>query len=169
MRTQEQPTRKIEIDFLYIDFDVCARRWGTDANLDAALHTVQAVLESTGAEVTVRKTLVDSEAKAMALGFLSSPTIRINGRDILVELRETPMIVDAILGAVYGSREDKPAQAVPASMPENPERFFTARTANANSACCSAQERSSCCDPAQQPACCAPPAGTAQAAGCGCR
>lgn len=89
MTTQKQTTRKIEIDFMYIDLDVCMPCRGTDANLDAALQTVQAILESTGTQVSVRKTLVDSETKAMQLGFVSSPTIRVNGRDIALELRES--------------------------------------------------------------------------------
>lgn len=89
MTTPQKLNRKIEIDFMYIDLETCTRCRGTDANLEAALQAVQGVLESAGAEVLVRKTLVDSESKAMALGFVSSPTIRVNGRDIALELRES--------------------------------------------------------------------------------
>jgi hypothetical protein len=201
MTTHEQRTRKIEIDFMYIDLEICTRCRGTDANLEAALQAVQVVLESTGAEVAVRKTLVDSEIKAMELGFVSSPTIRVNGRDIALELRESscqscgeacgcdgqidcrvwvfqgqehtvapvPMIVDAILSAVYGNKEDMPSPSVPTPVPENLKRFFAAKTAKASSACCNAEEQSTCCEPAQKPTCCAPPVETAQPGGCGCR
>ena len=50
---------------------------------------VQQVLQASGAEVSVHKVLVDSEATARKLRFISSPTIRVNGRDIALELRET--------------------------------------------------------------------------------
>jgi hypothetical protein len=42
-----------------------------------------------GVTVSVTKTLVASEAQARALGFVSSPTIRINGVDIAGELVES--------------------------------------------------------------------------------
>lgn len=201
MTTPEQRNRKIEIDFMYIDLETCTRCRGTDANLEAALQAVQGVLESAGAEVLVRKTLVDSESKAMELGFVSSPTIRVNGRDIALELRESscqscgeacgcdgqidcrvwiyqgqehtvapiPMIVDAILSAVYGNKEDMPSPSVPASVLENLKRFFAAKAAKASSACCNAEDQSTCCEPAQKPACCGSPGDTANPGDCGCR
>ena len=82
--------KQIEIEFLYLDLDVCTRCKGTDANLETALRTVQKVLQASGTDVTTRKVLVDSEETARKLKFLSSPTIRINGRDIALEFRETP-------------------------------------------------------------------------------
>ena len=47
------------------------------------------MLEAAGVEIVVKKTLVDSEQKAMELGFVASPTIRVNGRDIALQLRES--------------------------------------------------------------------------------
>jgi hypothetical protein len=82
-------TKKVEIDFLHIDLETCTRCKGTDANLSIALDSVAKVLEISGAEVTIRKTLVDSEQTALDLGFVSSPTIRVNGCDIALELRES--------------------------------------------------------------------------------
>jgi hypothetical protein len=203
MTTEMQPTTaiKIEIDFMYIDLEVCTRCKGTDVNLDAALKTVRGVLESAGAEVAVRKTLVDSESKAMELGFVSSPTIRVNGRDIALELRESscascdevcgcegqvdcrvwvyqgkehtvapvPMIVDAILTAVYGTKEEMPVPSRATPVPENLKRFFAAKAAKARASCCSVEEQAACCEPSQKSTCCAPPVETAQPAGCGCR
>jgi hypothetical protein len=81
--------RKITIDFLYVDLSVCERCIGTDQNLESALSEVAGILESSGVEVALRKTLVESEEQAKALGFFSSPTIRINGHDIALELRES--------------------------------------------------------------------------------
>jgi len=42
-----------------------------------------------GIQAQVRKTHVKSERQARALGFVSSPTLRVNGRDIAGELRES--------------------------------------------------------------------------------
>jgi hypothetical protein len=81
--------KQIEIEFLYLDLDVCTRCKETDANLETALRIVQEVLQASGTDVSTRKVLVDSEETARKLKFLSSPTIRINGRDIALEFRET--------------------------------------------------------------------------------
>jgi hypothetical protein len=90
MMTASEPGKKtVVIDFLYLDLEVCERCRGTDANLETALATVGTVLESAGADVRVTRTLVDSEQKARTLGFASSPTIRVNGRDIALEFRES--------------------------------------------------------------------------------
>ena len=81
--------QRIKIDFLYIDLEVCERCIRTNANLEAALSEVSRLLEMAGVEVALRKTLVASEAQAQALGFFSSPTIRVNGKDIALEFRES--------------------------------------------------------------------------------
>jgi hypothetical protein len=44
------------------------------------INSARSVLEAAGVEILVKRTLVDSEQKAMELGFVSSPTIRVNGR-----------------------------------------------------------------------------------------
>jgi hypothetical protein len=81
--------RKLFIDFMYLDLDTCTRCRGTDANLEAALAEVERVLEATGATVSVHKTLVASAEQARMLGFVSSPTIRVDRADIALELRES--------------------------------------------------------------------------------
>ncbi len=81
--------QRIKIDFLYIDLEVCERCIKTNTNLEAALSEVSHILETVGVEVTLRKTLVASEAQAQALGFFSSPTLRVNGKDIALEFRES--------------------------------------------------------------------------------
>jgi hypothetical protein len=82
--------RQLEIEFLFLDLDVCTRCKRTDANLETAFRMLQEVLQTSGTEVSTRKVLVDSEETARRLRFMSSPTIRINGRDIALEFRETP-------------------------------------------------------------------------------
>lgn len=135
--------RPVDIDFLYLDLDSCDRCIGTDASLEAAVANVARLLEVAAVQVSVRKTLVASEAQARELGFVTSPTIRVNNRDIALEMREsrceaeacacnggidcrvwiwqgrefteapTPMIVDAILREVYSRADDPVPVAIP--------------------------------------------------------
>lgn len=82
-------TRELVIDFMYLDLETCTRCRGTDANLEAALVEVKRILDATGVDISVRKTLVGSAEQANALGFVSSPTIRVNDQDVALELRES--------------------------------------------------------------------------------
>ena len=81
--------QELFIDFMYLDLETCTRCRGTDANLEGALAEVGSVLAAADLDVVVRKTLVDSAEQAKALGFVSSPTIRVSGRDIALDLRES--------------------------------------------------------------------------------
>ena len=83
------PTRHLQIDFLYLDLDTCTRCRATDATLLEAIQRTRSALDAAGVTVSVAKTLVASEAQARGLGFVSSPTIRINGVDIAGELVES--------------------------------------------------------------------------------
>ena len=83
------PTRTFQIEFLFLDLDTCTRCHATDATLLEAIERTRPALDSAGVAVNITKTLVASEAQAQALGFVSSPTIRINGIDIAGELVES--------------------------------------------------------------------------------
>lgn len=80
---------RLSIDFLYLDLTTCTRCRGTDRSLETALGAVGDVLAAAGTEVEVNKIHVATAAQARALGLVSSPTIRVNGRDIALELRES--------------------------------------------------------------------------------
>jgi hypothetical protein len=82
-------SQTIAIDFLYLDLDVCTRCIGTNANLEAPLSEVSQILLAADVAVSVTKTLVQSEEQARVLRFFSSPTIRLNGKDISLEFRES--------------------------------------------------------------------------------
>lgn len=84
----DEKRRKINIEFLYIDLSVCTRCQGTESNLEEAVAEVAQVLRATGADVNVEKIHVQTEEQARELGFVSSPTIRINGQDIQLEVKE---------------------------------------------------------------------------------
>lgn len=80
----------LTIDLLVLDLTTCERCVGSDRNIETALDLVRDVLAATGASVEVRRTVVETAEQARALRFVSSPTIRIDGRDIALELHETP-------------------------------------------------------------------------------
>lgn len=84
-----QSTEKLRIDFLFLDLATCTRCLGADRNLEVALSVVGDLLQAVGAEVEVNKVHVRSQEQARALRFVASPTIRVNGDDIALELRES--------------------------------------------------------------------------------
>ena len=79
------------------------------------------------------------------------------------------MIVDAILAAVHGTREDMPMPFRAQLVPENLKRFFAAKAAKAVSSCCNVEEQTDCCESSQKSSCCSPEIEAAQPASCGCR
>ena len=84
-----QTSDTLRIDFLFLDLTTCTRCLGADRSLASALEVVREVLEATGVEVEVGKILVESAEQARALRFVSSPTIRVDGQDVALELRES--------------------------------------------------------------------------------
>ncbi len=136
----ESPGRQVNIEFMYLDLSVCNWCQSTESNLDEAIAEVAQVLKATGVDVNVRKIHVQSEEQARELRFVSSPTIRINGQDIQLEVKEAlcdscgdlcgdtvdcriwtyqgkeytappkGMIIDAILREVYGGPKESMAK-----------------------------------------------------------
>ncbi|UCH51364.1 MAG: DUF2703 domain-containing protein, partial [Chloroflexota bacterium] len=88
MQSDDKTEKNIDIELLYLDLSVCGPCQGTEATFDEAISEVRPVLQDTGFYITVTKTLVENETQAQNLGFVSSPTIRINGHDIQPEVRE---------------------------------------------------------------------------------
>ena len=79
----------LRIDFLFLDLTTCTRCLGAEMSLASALEVLREVLNATGVEVEVTRILVQSEEQARALRFVSSPTIRVDGQDVALELRES--------------------------------------------------------------------------------
>ena len=148
-KASSQPTnekRQIEIEFLYLDLNVCSPCKKAENSLDEALNDVSGILRATGVEVVLKKTHIESMEQAIELGFLTSPTIRIDGRDLQLDFKENhcascsalsgtnvdcriwlyqgneyqsppkAMIIEAVLQEVYGSPRSEPAKIV---RPEN--------------------------------------------------
>ncbi len=99
----EQEKRHIQIEFLYLDLNVCTPCRATDSNLEEALAEVTGLLRATGVEVTVQKTQVESIEQAVEVGFLSSPTIRVGGKDLQFDFKENHC---ATCSALSGTNTD---------------------------------------------------------------
>lgn len=153
---QPEPKRAITIDFLYLDTTICGRCQNTEKALDEAVSSVAVVLNAAGYEVKVNKVNITTEALAISYQFISSPTIRVNGNDIAVELRESvcedcgelcgdtvdcrvwvyngveytappkELIVDAILREVYSPKQGEPERE-DYHLPANLEAYFSAK------------------------------------------
>jgi hypothetical protein len=192
-------TRDVVIDFLYLDLETCTRCRGTDANLETALADVGRVLDAADVDVVVRKTLVTSAEQAQALGFVSSPTIRVNGQDIALELRESNCGECGDLCACAGSVEcrvwvwqgEEHTAAPPAMIVDAILREVYGGAAQAVAAAPPAAlsenlerfftgkaqlvaEASTCCAPAKQASCCEPSekascCGDTSSGSCGCQ
>ena len=91
--------RRIEMDFLFLDLEVCSPCRTTETNIEEALSEVAGILRATSVEVSVNKT----HAKAM--------------------------IIEAVLQEVYGSTYSEPAKIVrPENALENLARFFESKS-----------------------------------------
>ncbi len=149
-----QATKKVAIEFLYLDLNVCERCQGTESNLEAALREVAAVLNAAGYEVVVDKINVTSAELAVQHRFLSSPTIRVNGQDLALDVTETicqdcgslcgeetlcrswlhegveydeppkALLIEGILKAVFGGGQPALAGPEPYVLPANLAKFF---------------------------------------------
>lgn len=84
-----EETRVLNIDLVVIDLTVCARCVPTGDQLGNAVRLLTPVAEAMGIELKYRAIVVQSEDEAKQHALLSSPTIRINGRDIAQDIRES--------------------------------------------------------------------------------
>ncbi len=80
--------RQINIEFLYLDLSTCEPCKTSDENIVSALDEVAAVVRASGIELTLNRIHVETAKQALELGFQTSPTIRINGRDLQLDFKE---------------------------------------------------------------------------------
>ena len=174
---------EVRIEFMFLDLTTCTRCLGTDRSLESALELTREVLAATGVKVEVSKILVESAEQARALRFASSPTIRVNGTDVTLELRESPCgseactdgCGDQIACRVWVHRGQEYTEPPPAMIVEAILREVYGRAGAAGSAAstgsyelpenlerfyagkdAAAGQRDACCSPAKQETCCGP-------------
>ena len=179
--TKQINKRRVVIDFLYLDLSVCEWCKGTDKSLEEALNDISNVLQASGIEVVVNKINVTSEELAIKHKFISSPTIRVNGKDIQMEVRESlcdscgdlcgdnvdcrvwvyngeeytippkALIIEGILKSVYGG-ETIPNEEVEYALPENLKKFYAAM--NEKNKVNNKSDSRSCCSGTGENKCC---------------
>jgi hypothetical protein len=193
---QTTTTDQLRIDLLFLDLERCTRCRGTDASLEAALAVVHDVLAARGTAVEVNKVHVASAEQARELRFESSPTIRVNGRDIALELRESSCgseactdgcgeSIDCRVWVHAGNEYTEPPVALVAdailrevyggavARPEpDPEPYEL--PANLQRFFADEQAAEACCSASEQRSCCEPEdkaecCGAATGGSCGCR
>lgn len=76
------------IEYLYLDLQTCERCIGTDHVLDEVMLTLTPALKLAGYLVEYNKMEMKTAEIAKRYQFLSSPTIRVNGRDICLSVQE---------------------------------------------------------------------------------
>lgn len=180
--TADAPRGVVEIELLAIDLATCTRCTGTLANIEAAIDAVRAVATATGKSIRLTKTLIETEEEARRHRFVTSPTIRVAGRDIVFETREsrcdsctdlcgcdegtscrvwsyqgeehTEAPVGLVVEALLGEIATAPAAAPGAvATAEVPENL---RRFFAGRAAKAAEAAGACCPPAALETCCAP-------------
>jgi hypothetical protein len=87
--TLNDSPRNLNIELLALDLSTCSRCTDSLSNIEQAIVILQPVLAIAGTVIQFQKILVKSEAQAQQLQFISSPTIRVNGRDIISETTES--------------------------------------------------------------------------------
>jgi len=172
--------RQVVIDFLYLDLSVCKWCQGTDKSLEEALNDISNVLQASGIEVVVNKINVTSEELAIKHRFISSPTIRVNGRDIQMEVREKlcdscgdlcgdsvdcrvwvyngeeytippkALIIEGILKSIYGG-ETAVCEDTEYTLPENLKKFY--KSMNQKNKINDNNKKSSCCGSGENKCC----------------
>jgi hypothetical protein len=87
---KEQMSRKVlNVDLLAIDLNTCKRCVPTGDQLKVAVNLLAPVAEVLGIDLRHHEIVVQTPAEAKVHALLSSPTIRLNGRDIVHDIRES--------------------------------------------------------------------------------
>jgi glutaredoxin len=166
----------VVIDFLYLDLSVCEWCKGTDKSLEEALNDISNVLEASDIDVVVNKINVTSKELAIKHKFITSPTIRVNGKDIQMEVRESlcdscgdlcgdnvdcriwvfngeeytippkALIIEGVLKSVYGG-DTLVNDETEYVLPENLKKFYAAMSEKE-------QVNKSCCSGNSENKCC---------------
>ena len=144
--------KTINIDFLYLDLNTCDRCQETETNLDEAVSVFSEVSKCLNYKVLVNKINVNTKELAEVHRFESSPTIRVNGQDILGVVKEnscpacsaisgqetacrvfeydgkafteppTAMILEGILRVLFNKNTDGNTEQF--VLPQNLEKFY---------------------------------------------
>lgn len=80
--------RQVKVDYLYLDLSSCERCQGTERVLTQAVELLTPILSVLDMDITYSKINVINEELAIEHKFVSSPTIRVDGKDLAMEVKE---------------------------------------------------------------------------------
>ena len=162
--------KQVLIEYLYLDLQTCERCVGTDRVLEDVIRTLTPALALAGYSIEYRKLEMTTRELAGKHRFLSSPTIRVNGRDICASVEEnncgccggisgTPvdcrvfsyggetfeippkaMLAEGIFTAVFNSAVE-PQPNAEYALPENLRRFYDGKQSKSICEC----DATGCC------------------------
>ena len=159
----ENESKKLTIEYLYLDLHTCDRCIGTDTVLDEVVTVLWPALELAGYTVDYRKCEMTTAEIAEEYRFLSSPTIRVNGVDIFGDVQESDcgccgdiagVAVDCRVFEYEGKKYEVPTTEILADLilknltatpgcscgtyelPENLKRFYDGKENKAASCSC---------------------------------
>ncbi len=157
--------KQLNVDFLFLDLNTCERCMATDDTLNEAVDELSPILNTLGVNIALNKINIVSPEMAEQFQFISSPTIRINGKDICIEVKENnckdcgdlcgddvacrvfvydgkeynqppkAMIMNELLKAIYIPQQTSTETIY--SLPENLEKFFNGKAASSCEGNCS--------------------------------
>jgi len=162
VEAKKTTSKKIRIDYLYLDLNTCDRCVGTDAVLENVIKKLSPAFALAGYRVLYRKIEIATEQDAVINRFVSSPTIRVNGCDICADVKESDcrccgeisgtqvdcrvfeyngklynippkaMLAEAILKKAFVPAKNKPSDVY--ELPDNLRKFFNGKKKKKN--CC---------------------------------
>ncbi|MGE4485371.1 MAG: DUF2703 domain-containing protein [Oscillospiraceae bacterium] len=160
----EAPEKKVLVEYLYLDLRTCDRCIGTDSVLDEVMAVLTPALKLAGFEAEYNKIEMKTAELAEQHQFLSSPTIRVNGKDICASVKENScgccgeisgtdvdcrvfeyngvtyevppkeMLAEAILRSVFGPHEGG-GSCGGYELPDNLRDFFKGKKSRASCSC----------------------------------
>ena len=133
---QSDEYRQLIIDFLCLNLGTCERCAATEDALDGALEALGPVFNVLRIVPNLNRVDITTRELAEQYRLVSSPTVRVDGVDISVELNEghdhekppAGVIADGILKVLYGQLAA--AEPVPYSMPDDLVHYFDGTTAH---------------------------------------
>ena len=157
-------SKTVLMEYLYLDLNTCERCVGTDQELDDVIMALTPALSLAGYTLEYRKIEMTTREIATQHRFLSSPTIRVNGRDICANVTENEcgccgeisgtqvdcrvfeyngetyevppkvMLAEAILSAVFNASDDVQSDN-DYQLPENLRSFYDGKQSKAGCGC----------------------------------
>lgn len=165
------PIKTVKVEYLYLDLQTCDRCIGTDKVLEEVIKELVPALALAGYQIRYKKIKIATEELAKKYQFVSSPTIRVKGRDIcdkvqendcaccgeisgtcvdcrvfeyygkLYEVPPKAMLAEAILKGIFGQGQESEDDSY--ETPENLKNFFEGKIKKEEMGCCGGD--SGCC------------------------